>query len=387
MQYVLVDIADRENFYPFSLTRSLAECRVGLYNFQERWEKFLGEESGIFTATYLQVLYPNHFLSNDDLLTFINITIIPNKKIIEHIKNLGEGEKLISTSGKWIATKTKQRSIAEILLPELPPVVVQEVEWVENSVDLLKKQANFIKADFSLVTENRVSMTVNESNRLINKDQIFIEEGADLSCCNLNASEGPIYIGREAVIMEGASIRGPFVLGNKGVVKMNTSIYGATSVGPYCLAGGEIKNSIIMGFSNKGHDGYLGDSIIGFWCNLGAGTSNSNVKNSAGKVQLWNEAKQEWETVGQKMGMLVGDYSRFAIQSSINTGSYIGVSANVFGKGLLPKNLPNFTWGILPGYILEEAIEDVGNWKKMKGFEMSLEEASVLKHLHQLAHL
>ena len=367
MQYVLVDIADRENFYPFSLTRSLAECRVGLYNFQERWEKFLGEESGIFTATYLQVLYPNHFLSNDDLLTFINITIIPNKKIIEHIKNLGEGEKLISASGKWIATKTKQRSIAEILLPELPPVVVQELEWVENSVDLLKKQANFIKTDFSLITENRVSMTVNESNRLINKDQIFIEEGADLSCCNLNANEGPIYIGREAVIMEGASIRGPFVLGNKGVVKMNTSIYGATSVGPYCLAGGEIKNSIIMGFSNKGHDGYLGDSIIGFWCNLGAGTSNSNVKNSAGKVQLWNEAKQEWETVGQKMGMLVGDYSRFAIQSSINTGSYIGVSANVFGKGLLPKNLPNFTWGILPGYILEEA--------------------SVLKHLHQLAHL
>lgn len=387
MQYVLVDIADRENFYPFSLTRSLAECRVGLYNFQERWEKFLGEESGIFTATYLQVLYPNHFLSNDDLLTFINITIVPNKQIIEQIKSLGEGEKLISASGKWIATKTKQRSIAEILLPELPPVVVQEVEWVENSVDLLKKQANFIKTDFSLVTENRVSKTVNETNRLINKDQIFIEDGADLSCCNLNASEGPIYIGSEAVIMEGASIRGPFVLGNKGVVKMNTSIYGATSVGPYCLAGGEIKNSIIMGFSNKGHDGYLGDSIIGFWCNLGAGTSNSNVKNSAGKVQLWNEAKQEWETVGQKMGMLVGDYSRFAIQSSINTGSYIGVSANVFGKGLLPKNLPNFTWGTLPGYILEEAIEDIGNWKKMKGFKMSIEEASVLKHLHQLAHL
>ena len=387
MQYVLVDIADRENFYPFSLTRSLAECRVGLYNFQERWEKFLGEESGIFTATYLQVLYPNHFLSNDDLLTFVNITIVPNKQIIEQIKSLGEGEKLISASGKWIATKTKQRSITEILLPELPPVVVQEVDWVENSVDLLKKQANFIKTDFSLVTENRVSKTVNENNRLINKDQIFIEDGADLSCCNLNASEGPIYIGSEAVIMEGASIRGPFVLGNKGVVKMNTSIYGATSVGPYCLAGGEIKNSIIMGFSNKGHDGYLGDSIIGFWCNLGAGTSNSNVKNSAGKVQLWNEAKQEWETVGQKMGMLVGDYSRFAIQSSINTGSYIGVSANVFGKGLLPKNLPNFTWGTLPGYILEEAIEDIDNWKKMKGFKMSIEEASVLKHLHQLAHL
>ncbi len=387
MQYVLVDIADRENFYPFSLTRSLAECRVGLYNFQERWEKLIEEETGIYTADYLQILYPNHFLRSGKVLTFINITIVPNKEIIKQIKSLGEGEKLISASGKWIASKTKQTSIAEILLPSLPPIIANSVEWIENSIDLLKKQANFIKTDFSLVTENRVSKTVNDTNRLINKDQIFIEDGAELSCCNLNASEGPIYIGRESVIMEGASIRGPFVLGNKGVIKMNTSIYGATSVGPYCLAGGEIKNSIMMGFSNKGHDGYLGDSIIGFWCNVGAGTSNSNVKNSAGKVQLWNEAKQIWDTVGQKMGMLVGDYSRFAIQSSINTGSYIGVSANVFGNGLLPKNIPNFTWGTLPGYILEEAIEDIGNWKKMKGFELSIEEASILTHLHQLAHL
>jgi UDP-N-acetylglucosamine diphosphorylase/glucosamine-1-phosphate N-acetyltransferase len=228
---------------------------------------------------------------------------------------------------------------------------------------------------------------VNDTNRLIQEDQIIIEEGATVSCSNLKASEGPIYIGREAVIMEGASIRGPFVIGNKAVVKMNTSIYGSTSIGPYCLAGGEIKNSIIMGFSNKGHDGYLGDSIIGFWCNLGAGTSNSNVKNSAGQVQLWNEAKQVWDTVGQKMGMLVGDYSRFAIQSSINTGSYIGVSANVFGNGLLPKNLPNFTWGTMPGYVFEKVMEDIGNWKKMKGFEVTQEEQLVLEHLYKQAHL
>jgi hypothetical protein len=153
------------------------------------------------------------------------------------------------------------------------------------------------------------------------------------------------------------------------------------------LAGGEIKNSIIMGFSNKGHDGYLGDSIVGFWCNLGAGTSNSNVKNSAGQVQLWNEAQQVWDTVGQKMGMLVGDYSRFAIQSSINTGSYIGVSANVFGNGLLPKNLPNFTWGTKPGYTFEKVMEAIGNWKKMKGFEVTQEEQLVLEHLYKLSHL
>lgn len=387
MQYILVDIANREQFYPFSLTRSLAECRVGLYSFQERWEKFIGEEAGIYTASYLQVLYPSSFLNGNDLHTYINITIVPNDPLISQIKGLKEGEKLISSSGKWIATKTKEKTIPKILLADLPPIAIEGVEWVENSIDLLKRHACFIRSDFKLATQNRLSQKVNDTNRLIQEDQIFIEEGATVSCSNLNASEGPIYIGREAVIMEGASIRGPFVIGNKAVVKMNTSIYGSTSIGPYCLAGGEIKNSIIMGFSNKGHDGYLGDSIIGFWCNLGAGTSNSNVKNSAGQVQLWNEAQQVWDTVGQKMGMLVGDYSRFAIQSSINTGSYIGVSANVFGNGLLPKNLPNFTWGTMPGYVFEKVMEDIGNWKKMKGFEVTQEEQLVLEHLYKQAHL
>ena len=385
MQYILVDIADRENFYPFSLTRSLAECRVGIYSFQERWEHYLAAQAGVFTVNYLQVLYPSAFLTTTDLQIFINITAIPSKKVVNQIASLKEGEKLISPSGKWIATCTKERSIAKILLAEFPPIVMEEIEFVENAVQLLKRHAAFIKTDFDIATYNRCSAILNDSNRLINKDNIFIEEGASVSCSNLNASEGPIYIGKEAVIMEGTSIRGPFILGHKAVVKMNTSIYGATTIGPYSLSGGEIKNSIIMGFSNKGHDGYLGDSILGFWCNLGAGTSNSNVKNSAGKVQLWNEAKQVWDTVGQKMGMLVGDYSRFAIQSRINTGSYIGVSANVFGTGLLPKNLPNFTWGILSGYVFEKVIEDIGNWKKMKGFEVTTEEKEVLKHLHDLS--
>lgn len=387
MQYILVDIADRENFYPFSLTRSLAECRVGVYSFQERWEQIIGEETGIMTETYLQVLYPSSFLSNNDLSFFINITAIPSKNLIDKIKSLKEGEKLISNSGKWIATRTRQRSINQILLTEFPPLVFDEVEFIEHSVQLLQKQASLIQLDISIARKDRTSQPIDKSNRVIGEENIFIEEGASISCANLNASEGPIYIGREAVIMEGASIRGPFVLGHKAVVKMNASIYGSTTIGPFCLSGGEIKNAILMGFSNKGHDGYLGDSIIGFWCNLGAGTCNSNVKNSAGKVQLWNESKQVWDTIGQKMGMLVGDYSRFAILSRINTGSYIGVSANVFGDGLLPKNLPNFTWGTTPGYLFERVIEDIGNWKKMKGFEVSKEEEMVLKHIYKEAHL
>jgi UDP-N-acetylglucosamine diphosphorylase/glucosamine-1-phosphate N-acetyltransferase len=387
MQYILVDIADREHFYPFTLTNSLASCRVGIFSFKERWEQYTNDTCGVYTAPYLQALYEDsEFLKNEEVLYFINVACIPSDKLMEAIKALNEGEKLMTAGGKWIATKTKERQISKILMAEKPPIVMEEVSFVLNQLQLLSNHAKLIERDFKWVVSQRKSEPIDTSNNVINKDQIFIEKGATVLCSNLNASEGFIYIGNESLIMEGSSIRGSFVLGKKGVVKMNTSIYGTTTVGPYCLAGGEIKNSILMGYSNKGHEGYLGDSIIGHWCNLGAGTCNSNVKNTAGEIQMWNEFKGEWENVGQKMGMLVGDYSRFAIQSSINTGSYIGVSANIFGNGLLPKHIPNFTWGVIPGYQLEKAIEDIHNWKKMKGFSISEAEKQVLKQLYQLNH-
>ena len=387
MQYILVDIADREHFYPFTLTNSLASCRVGIFSFKERWEQYTNDTCGVYTAPYLQALYEDsEFLKNEEVLYFINVACIPSDKLMEAIKALNEGEKLMTAGGKWIATKTKERQISKILMAEKPPIVMEEVSFVLNQLQLLSNHAKLIERDFKWVASQRKSEPIDPSNNVINKDQIFIEKGATVLCSNLNASEGFIYIGNESLIMEGSSIRGSFVLGKKGVVKMNTSIYGTTTVGPYCLAGGEIKNSILMGYSNKGHEGYLGDSIIGHWCNLGAGTCNSNVKNTAGEIQMWNEFKGEWENVGQKMGMLVGDYSRFAIQSSINTGSYIGVSANIFGNGLLPKHIPNFTWGVIPGYQLEKAIEDIHNWKKMKGFSISEAEKQVLKQLYQLNH-
>jgi len=387
MQYILVDIADREHFYPFTLTNSLASCRVGIFSFKERWEQYTHDTCGVYTAPYLQALYEDsEFLKNEEVLYFINVACIPSEKLMEAIKALKEGEKLMTAGGKWIATKTKERQISKILMAEKPPIVIEEVSFVLNQLQLLSNHAKLIERDFKWVTSQRKSEPIDPSNNVINKNQIFIEKGATVLCSNLNASDGFIYIGNESLIMEGSSIRGSFVLGKKGVVKMNTSIYGTTTVGPYCLAGGEIKNSILMGYSNKGHEGYLGDSIIGHWCNLGAGTCNSNVKNTAGEIQMWNEFKGEWENVGQKMGMLVGDYSRFAIQSSINTGSYIGVSANIFGNGLLPKHIPNFTWGVIPGYQLDKAIEDIHNWKKMKGFSITEAEKQVLKQLYQLNH-
>jgi UDP-N-acetylglucosamine diphosphorylase/glucosamine-1-phosphate N-acetyltransferase len=383
MQFVLVDIADREKFYPFSLTQSVAQFRMGIYSFQERWEHLLNKETAIYTVPYLQKLYHNSdFLQNKEAAIFINVTCIPTTDLVDEILNLKFGEKIISKSGKWIATYTDERSIEKILLANFTPITFEQGAFVQDAMGMLQLHTKFIENDFNWAKKHGVGIKIDTSNKVIQPENIFIEKGAEVHCAILNASTGPIYIGKNAMVMEGAAIRGPFVLGEKGVVKMNTSIYGATTIGPYCLAGGEIKNSILMGYSNKGHEGYLGDSIIGQWCNLGAGTCNSNIKNTAGPIQMWNEAKQIWETVGQKMGMLVGDYSRFAIQSSINTGSYIGVSANIFGNGLLPKFIPNFTWGVVSGYQIDKAIEDIGNWKQLKGFVMSEEEKQVLQKLY-----
>ena len=386
MRYILVDIPDRENFYPFTLTKSLADCRVGIYTFKERWEQYLQEECGIYTAAYLQILYANSdVLNTQDSLYFINTTCIPSHDLIQQINSLKEGEKLVSKSGKWIATKTNERLIPKILLANHPPINYEGANFINNAIHLLSLHKQFIQRDFDWVKKNSTSCALDSSNRMMAPENIFVEPGATVLCSNLNATEGPIYIGKDALIMEGVSIRGPLVLGNNAVVKMNTSIYGATTIGPNCLAGGELKNSIMMGSSNKGHEGYLGDSIIGFWCNLGAGTSNSNIKNTAGDIQMWNESKQIWESIGQKMGMLVGDYTRFAIQSSINTGSYIGVCANIFGNGLLPKHIPNFTWGITKGYRLDEIFEDINNWKKLKGINISEEEKDILRYLYQIS--
>jgi UDP-N-acetylglucosamine diphosphorylase/glucosamine-1-phosphate N-acetyltransferase len=384
MQFVLVDLAHRDQFYPFSLTKSLSEIRVGIMTLQERWESLLNKPCEVYTATYLQNLYEASFLADQEEVLFINVTCIPTKTLLTTLMELKVGSNLFNETGQWIASVSKERSIGKILLGDPNQRITIAADFIQSAIQLLQMNARFIRADFEQITKNRISATIDSSNRLIEPDQIFIEEGAQLTGVSLNAKEGPIYIGKNAILMEGAAIRGPFVAGEKAVVKMNTCIYGATSIGPYCTVGGEIKNSILMGFSNKAHEGYVGDSIIGHWCNLGAGTCNSNVKNTAGSIQLWNQHLKSWEMVGNKMGMLVGDYTRFAIQSSINTGSYIGVAANIYGNGLLPKMIPDFSWGITKGYLLDKALEDINNWKKMKGFQITEAEKSVLTALFHM---
>jgi UDP-N-acetylglucosamine diphosphorylase/glucosamine-1-phosphate N-acetyltransferase len=267
--------------------------------------------------------------------------------------------------------------------PTILPGIINpsETKKIDKLIDLIHLNDWSIRQDHALITANRKSQTISSTNKTISPENIFIEEGAKVEHCIINASTGPVYIGKNAEIMEGSMIRGPFALGKNSVLKMGTKIYPATTIGPNCLGGGEIKNSIIFGFSNKAHDGYLGDSVIGEWCNLGAGTSNSNVKNTAGDVKLWNNLKNEYESAGIKCGLMMGDYSRAAINTSFNTGTVIGVCCNIFDESFPPKFAPDFTWG-KEKYEFEKALQDIDNWKKLKGKNITKQEKQFLKNLY-----
>ncbi len=252
---------------------------------------------------------------------------------------------------------------------------------VKNCVDIVKINAETIVADVAIKQMSQARVVLQNSNQIINAQNIYVEEGAILENCILNASEGPIYIAKGCKIMDGAVLRGPIFIDEGSVIKMGATIYGGTSIGKKCIVGGEIKNSIINNFSNKAHHGYLGDSIIGKWCNLGAGTTNSNVKNNGSAVIIKLQNKEI--NAGNKFGLLMGDYSRCAINTSFNTGTVTGVCCNIFADGLTPKYIPSFSWGCLgEKYELPKAFADIQNWKKMKGELLTNEEKEYLKNLY-----
>jgi UDP-N-acetylglucosamine diphosphorylase/glucosamine-1-phosphate N-acetyltransferase len=238
-----------------------------------------------------------------------------------------------------------------------------------------------IRQDFDLLTRKRKSKPISKTNRVTKPSQVFIEKGVKMENCTINASTGPVYIGAHAEVMDGSVIRGPFAMGEYSCLKMGAKVYGATTLGPYSIVGGEIKNSVLFGYSNKAHDGYLGDSVIGEWCNLGAGSSNSNLKNTASDVRVWTP--HGLVSAGKKCGVMMGDYSRTAVNTTINTGTVIGVCCNVFGSGLTPKYIPSFSWGSegLARYSLEKVLPDNENWKQLKGQTLSDNEKSILTYI------
>jgi UDP-N-acetylglucosamine diphosphorylase/glucosamine-1-phosphate N-acetyltransferase len=269
--------------------------------------------------------------------------------------------------------------------------ILAQARGIRYAWELIHLNAAAIADDFALLTRDRSSQPIPTSVQTVSPENIFIEKGARISHSILNASTGPIYIGKNAEIMEGSMIRGPLALCEGSVIKMGSKIYGATTIGPFSMVGGEIKNSVIFGYTNKGHDGYLGDSVIGEWCNLGAGTSNSNLKNNASEVKVWSPGKQQFIGAGLKCGLLMGDYSRCSINTSFNTGTLVGVCCQILGGSLTPKYIPSFSWANHPAggqhdspfskYEFDKAILDIANWKKLKGHSMTEKEIQILKNI------
>ena len=329
------------NLSPFTKTRPISDIRIGIFTIREKWEMLLASTAEIVSS-----------IETGDVIQ-INSAIIPTQNNYLQIIEASKGNSS---------------------LPDF--IKVLQYPW-----QIFQWNEEFLRADFELITEGRKSIDIDNTNTCKNPANIFIEPGAQISMCMINAEEGPVYIGKNALIMEGCMLRGPITIGENAVVKMGTKIYGGTTIGPYCTVGGEIKNSVLFSHSNKAHDGYLGDSVIGSWCNLGAGTSNSNVKNTAGIVTYYVENNQSHE-VGKKAGLIMGDYSRCAINTSFNTGTIVGVCCNIFGSIMPDKFIPDFTWGN-ERYDIEKALIDVSNWKQMKKQEITETEKSLLLQLHK----
>jgi UDP-N-acetylglucosamine diphosphorylase/glucosamine-1-phosphate N-acetyltransferase len=377
-----------ENLYPFTLTRQMQDIRVGILTIREKWERVLGLPSFDKKENDYKDLERSLNMdeaAEDGTCFMIHGNILPSSRLVKAIKKLKDGEFVATGSGNGVVYRfTKKEIIDRHKIRVGKPVIIdEEIKMIHYPWHIFQLNDQAIRSDFRLLTNGKQSQKISATNKVIKPSQVFISKGARMEYCTINASSGPVYIGKNAEVMEGCIIRGPFAMGESSLLKMGTKVYGATTLGPWCIGGGEIKNSILFGFSNKAHDGYLGDSVVGEWCNLGAGTTNSNLKNNAGDIKIWTPGGEK--SAGNKCGLIMGDYSRTAINTSINTGTVIGVSANVFGSGLTPKYIPNFSWGSegIRRYELIPALNDIRNWKVLKKKELERNEEMILQYIYE----
>jgi UDP-N-acetylglucosamine diphosphorylase/glucosamine-1-phosphate N-acetyltransferase len=281
----------------------------------------------------------------------INASFCPTKELVEKVMDLKENEAIFQGESV-IAFHTKDTQ-EEVSFDTYTQIEFEEdLLQVNNTWDIFSKNDVAIQQDFELLTEGRKSQPIPETVQCLNRDQIFVEEGAKLNFAILNAESGPIYIGKNAEVMEGSVVRGPFAMCENSILKLSAKIYGATTLGPYCKVGGEVNNSVLMGYSSKAHDGFLGNSVLGEWCNLGADTNNSNLKNNYAEVKLWNYETGRFSPTGlQFCGLMMGDHSKCGINTMFNTGTVVGVSANIYGSGFPRNFVPSFSWGGAAGFI------------------------------------
>ena len=357
MNLVLSDAGKHLKFAPLTLTRPVGNLRMGILTNDERW-KLLLPQASIFYDTEDYLSFKFEETSKADVT--INATVIPDEKFAAVILALKDGEELFFGE-TWLAKKG-----LDILtkVDYSDSIVILENRW-----DIFEKNGLVLNSDFDLLTKNRHSQKLSSSNTVIgNPDFIFLEEGAKVEAAILNTTSGPIYIGKNAEIMEGSIIRGPFALCEEGGIKMGAKIYGPTTIGPHCKVGGEVSNVIFQAYSNKGHDGFLGNSVIGEWCNLGADTNSSNLKNNYSKVNAYSYESDALEkTDVQFMGLIMGDHSKCGINTMFNTATVVGVSANIYGGDFPPKHIPSFSWGGSDGFVKFELAKAIQASKAMMG--------------------
>lgn len=384
MNYILFDGPFRNNLLPFTFTRPVADIRVGILTIREKWESYLGSVITTVTEDYLSEKFPMVEMPQNIM---INASYLPNAELVEMIKSL-ESNQAIFHNEQVIAFSSEEHMEVENF-DNFQPIEYQgECIVIENTWDIFSKNQLAIQDDFYLITNNRKSQPIPPTVNVINAENIFIENGAKLNFVTLNAENGPIYIGRDSEIMEGSVIRGPFALCDHAIVKMASKIYGATTVGPHCRVGGEVNNSVMFAYSNKGHDGFLGNSVLGEWCNLGADTNNSNLKNNYAEVRLWDYNTEGFSKTGlQFCGLMMGDHSKCGINTMFNTGTVVGVSANIFGSGFPRNFIPSFSWGGSSGFITyktDKAFEVAKVVMDRRQVVFTDQDASILQHVFEL---
>ncbi len=386
MNFILFDDHSWENLLPLTYTRPTAELRIGILKIREKWERYLNSSISFKTQDYLSKKYCET-ITEDNLL--INGSVIPTNNLIEKILQLEINQKL-TTGNDLIAIRLSKKDTENFNYKNINLKTRSETHpdflKINYPWELFKNNGIEIENDFKLITHNRKSEKLSDTNNIINEKNIFIEKGASLEFVTLNAKNGPIYIGKEAEIMEGAVIRGPFAICENSAVKLSAKIYGPTTIGPYSKVGGEINNSIILGYSNKAHDGFIGNSVIGEWCNLGADTNNSNLKNNYAEVRIWNYPKQKFIKTGlQFCGLIMGDHSKCAINTMFNTGTVVGVNANIFGAGFPRNFIPSFSWGGSHGYkdyALKKAFEVAKKVMERRNIQLDEVEKKILTHIY-----
>jgi len=384
MNYILFDGAVRNALLPLTYTKPVADLRIGILTIREKWEKHLETTTTTVTEEYLEEKFPMVEMENNIML---NASFLPTPTLVYLVKDLKENQAIFKND-EVVAFYSKESQ------EEIDFSTYQQIEFeedliqIKNTWDLFSYNEKAIQSDFDLLIKDRKSQLIPKNIQTINPNNIFIEEGATINFSVLNASEGPIYIGKNATIMEGSLIRGPFALCDNSTVKMGAKIYGATTIGPFCKVGGEISNSILTGYSNKGHDGFLGNSVLGEWCNIGADSNNSNLKNNYAQVRLWSYETENFAKTGlQFCGLIMGDHSKCAINTMFNTGTVVGVSANIYGSNFPRNFIPSFSWGGATGfttYQLNKATETAKLVFERRSLEFDEKEQKILRHIFEI---